>query len=436
VDLLLETAGGIVVGPSFQVGGDRPWSREIKVTPAFIRARLGFAIADEAIREALKALNLAIVGESESEQGPVWTVDIPSYRGDLDRPIDLVEEVLRIYGTEKVPPAPCTGPALIGSDDAPTVVFNRAVTEYLVGQHFHECVNYTLRAEKELKTWVSDAATKELGLANPFVEDQSHLRPTLVLGLLESLRLNQSRGNQVSRLCETGRVFMEINGTVHECAGVSFVMAFNEKDRSWLGREAPDFYTVKRHMEVLLARAGLDLSTQPLVPVTGSYWGWQEGHAAAAGEMKDGWTARFGLLNLAMVRAAGVEGKVWAGMFAILPEKLTGPEARRRYRNFSLYPAALRDLALVVDASRQAGDVRTQLLQVARAATTGATFAVETVEPFDVYAGEGLPAGSKSLAFALSFRSPERTLTDDEVNAVFARIQRDIAADGTMNVRA
>jgi phenylalanyl-tRNA synthetase beta chain len=189
-------------------------------------------------------------------------------------------------------------------------------------------------------------------------------------------------------------------------------------------------------MEVLLARAGLDLSTQPLVPVTGSYWGWQEGHAAAAGEMKDGWTARFGLLNLAMVRAAGVEGKVWAGMFAILPEKLTGPEARRRYRNFSLYPAALRDLALVVDASRQAGDVRTQLLQVARAATTGATFAVETVEPFDVYAGEGLPAGSKSLAFALSFRSPERTLTDDEVNAVFARIQRDIAADGTMNVRA
>src|SRR6185436_10986087 len=110
--------------------------------------------------------------------------------------------------------------ALVDREDAPTVVFNRRATDYLVGQHFHECVNYTLRSAKELKTWVSDSAVKELALTNPFVEEQSHLRPTLVLGLMESIKLNQSRGNRVTRLCETGRVFMEINGTVHECAGV------------------------------------------------------------------------------------------------------------------------------------------------------------------------------------------------------------------------
>ena len=436
VDLLLETAGGTVVGPSFQVGGERPWSREIRVTPAFIRERLGFPIADEVMRDALKSLNLAIVGESLLANGdPVWIVDIPSYRGDLDRPIDLVEEVLRIYGTERVPPAPCTGPALIGADDAPTVAFNRRVTEYLVGQHFHECVNYTLRSQQELKTWVSDAATVELALANPFVEDQSHLRPTLVPGLLESLKLNQSRGNPVARLCETGRVFLESNGTVQECAGVAFLLAENPKGRAWLNRPAPDFYTVKRHLEILLQAAGIDLQAQPLVPVTGAYWGWQEGQAAAAGEMKDGWTARFGLLNLAMVRAAGVEGKVWAGMLSILPEKLAGLAGHRRYHGFSLYPAALRDLALVVDASRQAEEIRLQLQQAARA-STGSAFTVEAVELFDVYAGQGLPEGKKSLAFALSFRSAERTLTDDEVSAAFARIQRAIVADGTVGVRA
>ena len=453
VDLLLETAGGTVVGPSFQVGGERPWSREIKVTPAYIRSRLGFPIANEEMRAALESLNLAIVGEGspsqhetlaaaegtgrppEPEDTVEWTVGIPSYRGDLDRPIDLVEEVLRIYGTEKVPPAPCTGPALIGEDDAPTVVFNRRVTDYLVGQHFHECVNYTLRSGPELKTWVSDAATAELGLANPFVEDQSHLRPTLVPGLLQSLKLNQSRGNAVSRLCETGRVFTEINGTVHECVGVGFILADNPKDRAWLPRPAPDFFAVKRHLEILLAAAGLDLNAQPLVPVSGSSRGWQEGQAAVAGEMQDGWAARFGLLDLAMVRAAGVEGKVWAGTFAILPEKLTAAGTRARYRNFSLYPAALRDLALVVDAGRPAEEVRRHLLQVAKAAAiTG--FYLEAVELFDVYAGTGLPEGKKSLAFALSFRSAERTLTDDEVNAVFTKIQQGIAADGSMTVRA
>ena len=434
VDLLLETAGGTVVGPSFKIGGEQPWSREIKVTPAYIRSRLGFDIPDDEMRNTLKALNLAIVGETALADGtPEWTVDVPSYRGDLDRPIDLVEEVLRIYGTEKVPPAPAVGPALIDGDDSPIVVFNRKVTDYLVGQHFHECVNYTLRSAKELRTWVSDASAQELALANPFIEDQSNLRPTLVLGLLESLKLNQSRGNSVSRLCETGRVFVEMGGTVQECVGVGFIIAHNPKDRAWLARPEPDFFHVKRHMEILLAQAGLNLNSQPLVPVTGAFWGWQEGHAAAAGEMKGGWAARFGLLNLAMVRAAGVEGKVWAGMFAILPERLKADADHRRFQNFSLFPAALRDVALVVDATRPAEEVRKQLLKVARQAA--AKFSVEDVEVFDVYQGVGLPEGKKSVAFSLSFRSGERTLTDDEVNAAFAEIQKKITADGSMTVR-
>jgi phenylalanyl-tRNA synthetase beta chain len=436
VDLLLETAGGTVVGPSFKVGGDVPWQREIVLTPAYVNEKLGFEIPAAEQRAALEALDLVITHEQPTEhRGPAWTVSIPSYRADLDRPIDLVEEILRLYGTERVPAAPAIGPALVDGDDAPTAVFNRRVTGYLVGQHFHECVNYTLRSARELRTWVSETAAQELGLLNPFVEEQSHLRPTLVLGLLESLKLNQSRGNQVSRLFETGRVFVEANGTVHECAGVGFVLAEDPRARRWLARPQPDFYTVKRHLEVIAAQAGIDLASQALAPVTGAFWGWQEGQSASAGEMKQGWAARFGLLNLAMVRAAGIEGRVWAGMFTILPEKLAAGGPRLRYRNFSLFPAALRDLALVVDAALQAGDVRRQLLEVARAAT-GDAFAVESVEVFDVYQGAGLPEGKKSLAFALSFRSAGRTLTDDEVNAAFAKIQQAITADGRITVRA
>jgi phenylalanyl-tRNA synthetase beta chain len=435
IDLILETAGGTVVNPSFTVGGDRPWQREIKVTPSYIRDRLGFHISDDDIRHSLEALSLDIVGESHAGDSFEWTVKIPSYRTDLDRPIDLVEEVLRIYGTDRVPPSLCSGPALVDGDDDPIVGFNRQVTDYLVGQQFHEVVNYTLRARKELATWVSATAAEELALANPFVDDQSHLRPTLVLGMLESLKLNQSRGVPAARLFETGRVFMELNGTVQECVGAAFLLCHNPKERAWLARPAPDFYLVKKHMEIIAAHAGFDLARARLSPVRGAFWGWQEGHSASAGEMADGWTARFGLLNLSMVRAAGVEGAVWAGMFAILPSKLTLVTERRHYQPFSLYPAALRDLALVVDAARPAGEVRNILLEVSQK-TTGGTFAVEAVEVFDVYAGKGLPEGKRSLAFSLSFRSAERTLTDDEVNAAFAKILTNIAADGSMAVRA
>ncbi len=434
IDLILETAGGTAAGPVVQVGGDRPWQREITVTPGYIRARLGFTINDDEIRHSLEALNLAIVGESHVPGGVQWIVKIPSYRSDLDRPIDLVEEVLRIYGTDRVPPALCIGPALVDGDDDPIVVFNRKVSDYLVGQQFHEVVNYTLRARQELATWASAAAAEELALANPFVDDQSHLRPTLVLGMLESLKLNQSRGVPAARLFETGRVFMELNGMVQECVGAAFLLCHNPRERVWLARPAPDFYGVKQHMEILAAQAGLDLAGAALVPVRGSFWGWQEGHSAAAGEMDEGWTARFGLLNLAMVRALGVEGTVWAGMFALLPSKLTTPAAHRRFQPFSLFPAALRDIALVVDGARPAAEVRAALLQVAGPATGGA-FALEAVEIFDLYQGKGLPDGKKSLAYSLSFRSVARTLTDDEVNAAFAIILKNVATDGSIMVR-
>jgi len=437
IDLILETAGGRVVGPVYKVGEDRPWKSEITLTPDFVRRHLGFAVADGEMKEALEALDLPIVRDETTAEGrPQWTVSIPSWRGDLDRPIDLVEEILRLYGTDRIPAGTVQAPGYLGQD-APVVVFNRKVTDYLVGQHFHECVNYTLRSAAEVGQWISATAGQELALANPFVADQSHLRPSLLAGLLESLKLNQSRGTGATRLFETGRVFMEDNGQVYECAAVGFLEAqTKEAARQWLPRPPADFYTVKNRVHILAAQAGIDLAARTSTPVTGPYLGWQEGHSAAVGTLAvDGFQARFGLMNLAMVRSLGIEGRVLAGIFALLPEKLAGGLKPRRYQEFSPYPPVLRDLALVVDAATPAEEVRRKLEQAARR-VAGSAFAVEHVAVFDVYQGRGLPDGRKSLAFALVFRAADRTLTDDEVNAAFAKIQQDVTADGRLSVRA
>ena len=433
VDLILEHAGGQVVGPAYVVGGDVPWQREIVVTHGYVCEKLGFTIPEADMEAAFEALELTVTRKEPTDgRGSAWTVSVPSWRDDLDRPIDLVEEVLRIYGTERIPAAIVASPGLAAEDD-PVVLFNRRVTDYLVGHDFHECSTYTLRSSREVASWVSQTAVSELALANPFVDDQSHLRPTLVTGLLDVLKLNQSRGVAVSRLCEVGRVFIERNGQNLECAAVAFIIA-DDADRKWQRREPADFYTVKHHVTALAAAGGIDLARQPLVPVTGSYLGWQEGHCAAAGEMGQGWAARFGLLNLAMVKALGIEGKVYAGIFAVLPEKLTGGLTRSKYSDFSLFPAALRDLALVVDQDTAAETPRRKLAELARAAT-GGKFAVEQIAPFDVYQGEGLPPGKKSLAFSLAFRAPDRTLTDDEVNAAMQQVQDKIVADTGWTIR-
>ena len=259
----------------------------------------------------------------------------------------------------------------------------------------------------------------------------------MLIGLLGSLKLNQSRGTGVTRLCEIGRIFLECNGQVFECAAVAFIEAqTKDAGRQWLPRAPADFYTVKNRVHILAAQAGVDLAALPATPVTGAYFGWQEGHSAAVGTLQaQGFEARFGLMNLAMVRALGLEGQVMAGIFAILPEKLAAAGGPRRYQDFSHFPPVLRDLAVVVDAAARAEDVRQKLARTTEA-VVGAAFAVERIAIFDVYQGGELPAGKKSLAFSLVFRAADRTLTDDEVNAAFARIQREIVADGTMSVRA
>ncbi|HVU24328.1 MAG TPA: phenylalanine--tRNA ligase subunit beta [Opitutus sp.] len=433
VDLIIETAGGKVVGPVYKVGGEAPWQREITVSHRYICDRIGFEIPAADMRAALEALELAVTREElTADRGPAWTVAIPSWRDDLDRPIDLVEEVLRLYGTEKIPASPVVTPALIAEDD-PVVLFNRRVTSYLVGHDFHECVNYTLRPAKEVAAWIAPAPESVLALSNPFTDDQSHLRPNLLTGLLEALRLNQSRGVPAARLCETGRIFVEWQGQVFECAAVGFVIA-DDSERRWKQREPADFYTVKHHLNALAAAAGVDLARQPELPPDFVPPGWQAGHFAAKGDLDRGWIANGGLMNLAFVKRLGIDGKVYAGMFAVLPAKLGADSTRRRYQEFSSFPAALRDLALVVDTAARAADVQKQVAKAARAAV-GNTFAVEGVNAFDVYSGQGLPEGKKSLAFALTFRAADRTLTDAEVNAAFQKLQDELVKTTTWQIR-
>jgi phenylalanyl-tRNA synthetase beta chain len=434
IDLILETAGGQVAGPGWKVGGDVPWNREIVLTPSFVRERLGFDIPDAEMKASLELLELTVTREEQTlDRGPAWTVSIPSWRDDLDRPIDLVEEVLRLYGTEKIPSVTPVAPGLV-VEDAPVAIFNRKVTDYLVGQDFHECLNYTLRSDREVLAWSEPGAVSAAALSNPFVEDQSNLRSSLIPGLLESLKLNQSRGVELERLCETGRVFLEREGRVSECVAVGFIIAENPGARTWLRRSAPDFYSAKHLVEVLSAAAGVNLGKEARNLNPGAAPGWQSGHAASISRIERGWFAQFGLLDLATVRAAGVEGKVYAGQFVILPESLGARESRPRYADFSLFPSALRDLALLVDEARPAGEIRQLILTAARTAA-GSSLAVEDVRVFDLYRGAGVPEGKKSLAYSIVFRAANRTLTDDEVNGIFIGIQAKIVTDAGIQIR-
>ncbi len=426
-DLILDIAGGQLAGPVMTCGGVTSIRNEIHLTRPYLSNRCGFEIEDSKVEEIFSALELSATSRINDRQETEWTVEVPSFRSDLDSPIDLVEEVIRINGTNNIPAAPVTSTGLERRDD-PVYRFNAKASSYLVGQHFAECLNYSLRSGDELKAWFSQAAADKCALANPLSSDQTHLRWSLIPGLLDNLKLNQSRKTGLKRIFECGHIFRERDGVLYEMAAVGFLISHDERSRSWRTPAKPDFYTAKTILASLAQLAGHRLGDD-LRPVSGSISAWLEGHSAEAGDLMESFEARMGLLDPQFLSVHDVEGDVIAGILEIRLDKVADDGEIRRFTPFSLFPAAERDLALLADANEPAETVR-QKLAGAAAKSCGDAFSVEEVRVFDLYEGKGMPEGKKSLGFTLIFRSPERTLTDGEVNAAFTATRQLMAEAG------
>ncbi|MBK1880380.1 phenylalanine--tRNA ligase subunit beta [Pelagicoccus mobilis] len=427
ISLILETAGGELCTNGMLAGTEPVWQTAIEITPEWIRKKSGFEVTDEQIREALELLDMSI---SISNEG-VWTVTVPSYRGDLERPVDLLEEVLRIYGTDKIPGGQVRATATTASD-SPITQFNRKSSAFLIGQNFQETVTYTLRSAEEQKRWASQVSAEELALLNPISEDQTQLRHSLLPGMLEVLHLNQSRKTGANRFFETGRVFRELNGKIVEMVAVAFLECNSGPERTWKERSFDDFYSAKQRLKTIASYAGIDLGKFKVREVSENEGAWQDGHSAAYEEPKAGFFARVGLMSLPRIKEMDIQGEVFGGIFCYLPERLREPK-RIKFKPFSLFPASSRDLALVVDKSEPAEEVVRTMSKIASKATKG--FDVESVNVFDIYEGTGVAEDKKSIAVSMTFRALDRTLKDKEVNKAFETIQNQVREKSPYSIR-
>ncbi len=420
--MICELAGGEIVGPVVSLGAFPRGDREIEITGDYVRERCGYDVPDAAILDIFRRLGFTV-----SENGGAWRVLVPAFRPEVDRPIDLVEEFVRIYGTETIPSTAIPAP-VVPADDAPAAEFRRKAGALLVGQGFAECVHYTLRDESELKKCFGEKISSALALANPLTSEQSHIRPSLLPGLLDALKLNLSAHNEPRRFFEIGTVFRpQRDGALRELVSVAFVALAEPVTRSWRSREKIDFYYAKKLCIDIAARAGIaeqrllfsamDTDETPL---------WQKGHSAAGSDRARALELALGLVNVKLAQQHwDIGGNVIAGEILFTQDVFKNPAKRTRFKPFASFPPVTKDIALVVDADLPAGDVADRLKATATKATAK-QFNVEKVNCFDVYVGKGLPEGKKSLAFEIVFRSETKTLTDAEVNKVFEKIMLDI----------
>lgn len=431
LDLIIELAGGEPMGPPLVTGEPPLVEREVDLSPDWVREQLGFFVSDEDMETSLRNLDLEVVVAEDGEGKAFYRVGIPSFREDLYRPIDLVEEIIRMYGSDRVPEGVVKATVTLREDD-PVPVYQRKATDLLVGKGFQETVHYSLRDEKELALWYGETHERELALENPLASDASHLRPSLLPGLLDCLRLNQARHSEVARLFECGRVFRQYEGNVYEVFSVGFVVA-GEAAQAWKKPESPDFYLASRLVRDLLEAAGILVNNWHFQALETDH-AWQSGHAARLGAFKEGYEAKFGLLHLSLTREWDLEVPVVAGAVYFLPEFLQKTPPRASFKPFSLYPPAIRDIAVVVPAATTAGSVEKAVGEAAMR-HAGQEMQVESVGAFDVYSGKGLPEGHKSVACKLVFRHPGQTLKDKAVNAVLQKVVADLDGAENMQVR-
>lgn len=423
-DLILELAGGRVDGPMRVRGQFVETVNEIQIKPDRICTFIGFDVPAAEMRQAFESLELGVAEHRDGDGSLYWQVRIPSFRGDLQREVDLIEEFVRIYGTENIPESPVVVRGISHADHRIYTV-NAAMADYLSGQNFDEAYLYSLRESAEVEYLFGADSIRTLALANPLQSDQSHLRPSLIPGLLDVLTLNQARRTGATRFFERGHVYRAVQGALLELISVGFVILADPVRREWRRREPADFYTARTLSANILEIAGIaadKLSFKPIHECTL----WQGGQSASAGDIERmGFECSAGLLAVETLKNRwDLKQPVIAGSILLTPQFFERTVKLKRHRSISNQPASVKDLALVVDQAVLARQVQSDIAKFAQKAVQG--FVCEDVYVFDVYAGEGLPVGSKSLAVTMSFRAADRTLKDKEVNAAFEYIQQQI----------
>ena len=427
IDLILEIAGGECVPEVVTVGEEPRSSRIIEINQSFVEERCGFDVDSKILVRSWERLGFLVEGTNP------WKVTIPSFRSEVERPIDLVEEFIRIFGTSNLTDTSFSIPALHRENDTSYDFLDRAI-ENLSGQGFQEVCNYSLRGSEEIKNWFPTLDESNIRLHNPLTADHTHVRPSLLPGILDSLANNQNNLNPLSLVFETGRVFQPGPRGNVELLSVAFAMFPNSVTREWKKTEGLNFFDIKRVIHRLFHGTGISTPKQgwSLIEECSP---WQSKHASKKGDvLQNKIEISSGIISLNLSKQKDIRGPVLAAEILIDPILLSKKRKTAIFQSFSSFPPAIKDLALVVDQNESAEKVRSSLELIAINVANG-KFLVDPVSIFDLFAGKGLPDDKKSIACSMRFRALDRTLGEDEVNGAFEKIVKKIEQDTPYTLR-
>lgn len=405
--LIAEVSGGRVVRGAIDVY-PRPFPpKTVRLRPERAARILGLEFSEADIRRCLEGIDCRVERSGEGE----YCVRVPACRHDVSREIDLIEELARVNGYENIPTPERMDitPAVSGREG---YYDTSELRHALAGQGFNEVLTSTFIGSAFVETVYGSGVFEPPVLAAPLSSEDDILRPELLPALLLCVRRNLNQRHNDIRIFEIGKAFARKPGDPGsgEVRRLGFAALGAGSPVHWSGKAgAYGFFELKGAIEVLAAWMNLS----PLEFVRGAHPALHPGMTADI--MQDG--VRTGVIGrIDPVLAGKLELPEGVCLAEIDLDPFLASRVARKFRGRSQYPGSVRDLSILVDEGLPAAELVAEIKRGSRL--------VAGVTIFDLYQGEHVPAGKKSLAFSMLFQSTERTLRDEEVDQAFDRILR------------
>jgi phenylalanyl-tRNA synthetase beta chain len=411
--LILKTAGGQLAEGVVDAYPKPVEPKQITLRHHKVNELLGINLKSEECKFYLGQLGLKTVGRKARPVGTDIAPEpaafqIPTFRVDLKREVDLIEEIARLHGVEKIPATPPRG--AIGENEFDSVHDQIAeARRILSGLGLNEAQGQTLVSRDECRV----SSAELVALANPLSSDMDVLRPSLLPGLIHSLRHNVSRKNYDVAVFEIGRVFTNATGKSREERRVAIALTGQRTLNFWGGAERNakfDAYDLKGLVEEFLEQFGVRGVTVARRAESSALF-LESATVALGGKLPLG---EMGQLSPVLAKKYDFRDAVFLAELN-LDQLLARRNPAKSFKPLPQFPAIRRDVAMMV-AEATTHDAVMQIAKQARLAN------LEAVELFDVFHGKNVPAGQKSLAYAFTYRNAERTLTDAEVNAAHEKL--------------
>ncbi|MER2008929.1 MAG: phenylalanine--tRNA ligase subunit beta [Psychrobacillus sp.] len=416
--LLAELANGEVLAGSVVVDKLDKSPAEVIVSPDFINSRLGMKISLEDMTSILSRLKF----EFQAANGYLY-IKAPTRRQDIKIPEDIVEEIARMYGYDEIPmtlPVEESKPGGLTSYQAK----RRQVRGFMEGAGLYQAITYSLTSKEVAQKFALETAPVT-ELLMPMSEERSTLRQSLIPHLLEAVTYNTARQADTVALYEIGSVFLgeTASGLPHEQEHLAGVIAGKWVEHSWQGeKKSVDFFVLKGIVEGLMDLLGhtTELTFERKV-VDGMHPG-RTATIQLAGEE----IGIIGQLHPAEQKARDLKDTY---VFELNLMKVLNKDAGTLYyQPVSKFPSITRDIALVVDQEKATGELQAIIQQSGGKLLKG-------VHLFDLYEGEKMEPGKKSVAFSLTYFDPERTLTDEEVVNAHNKVLKALAEQAGAELR-